>query len=81
MTPTSTLKLKGEKCVGRIKSISCFTVFVCTNMTETDKHLFVTDKLKPWHSKNKDTSCELHCDQESFDDFGYYLTVHKWAIQ
>jgi hypothetical protein len=37
MTPDSTFKLKGEKCVGGKMSKNCLTVLMCVNMTGTDK--------------------------------------------
>jgi hypothetical protein len=37
MTPDSTFKFKGEKCVGRKMSKNCLTVLICANMTGTDQ--------------------------------------------
>jgi hypothetical protein len=37
MTPDSTFKFKGEKCVGRKMSKNRLTVLMCVNMTGTDK--------------------------------------------
>jgi hypothetical protein len=45
MTPDSTLKFKGEKCVGGNMSKNRLTVLTCVNMTGTDeKILFVIGK-------------------------------------
>jgi hypothetical protein len=37
MTPDSTFKFKGEKCVGRYMSKNYLMVLMCVNMTGTDK--------------------------------------------
>jgi hypothetical protein len=37
MTPDSTFKFKGEKCVGGKMSKNCLMVLMCVNMTGTDK--------------------------------------------
>jgi hypothetical protein len=50
MTPNSTFKFKGEKCVGGKMSKNCLTVLMCVNMTGTDKkRLFVIGKSRTPH--------------------------------
>jgi hypothetical protein len=83
MTPDSTFKFKGEKCVGRKMSKNCLTVLICANMTGTDKkRLFVIGKSQTPHCfKNvKKLPVEYAANKKAWmtsDIFQQYIS--KWG--